>query len=560
MRLMKKLSISFLFLNIFFSSNFLYAQIAPSAAVTPNEQSVIAQSESAISELSNPRSVLETFLKQMDNFAAGQQTAIELAMQCLDLTEIPEFIRKEQGASLAIKLHSILSKTKIELWKISSKEVGVPFVLRSDEHGQIVIEKSELNWRFSKPTIRNIPELFFKLKDEKILRETKIADQQMISSFSLRQYMPELLSKRVLSLEYWQILGIFLALLIAYFAKLLFFHTFRKICSYLATKLGTLPEGQSISGFVRPLGFIAAVYVYHFCLYMLDLDPVIYSGLLRLLEIIKILAIFIFLLKSFDLIAEILELRPKTFFGPSGQILIPLGRTLAKIVLFIVGVILISNLFSINLTGLIAGLGIGGLALALAAKDTVENLFGSITVLVDKPFKVGDFISIEGVTGTVENIGLRSTRLRTLENSLLTIPNSKLISVIVDNLGARMFFRTRLSIGLTYETPVEKLEQFCQGVRDLLENNREVRADYFVHFNEFASSSFNIVIQAYFQAVSAANHLALQEKFFTDIIKLAKYLGVEFAYPVQRHVETTTNDSVDREVNPEDLKQFLKTL
>lgn len=559
---MKNPILQLIFVLLTFCAPQVQAQISPLAIVTPSVTPEFGQIESSSPELMSPRHALETFLKQMENHASGDASAIDLAIKCLDLADIPEFTRREQGIGLANKLHSILSKTKIEFWKVPNKDIGSAFVLRSDQQGPIVLEKLGSNWQFSKMTIRNIPELFFRLKDEKVLRETTLADSTLLSRLSIRQYIPNFLSQRIFTIEYWQILGIILGLLVAYLVKALFFSLLKSTTSYLTSKSGAHPTAHSIRSFVRPLAYLVAAFTYHFCLYLLDLDPVIYTGLLRVLEIVKIITLFVFLVKSVDLVAEILKIRPLKIFGPSTLILVPLIRSVAKFVMFFVGIVLIANLFSFNLTGLLAGLGIGGLALALAAKDTIENLFGSLTVLVDKPFKVGDFISIEGVSGIVENIGLRSTRLRTPENSLLTVPNSKLISMIVDNLGARKFFRTRISIGITYETPLEKLEQFCESMRELLRNHSSVRADFSVHFNEFASSSLNILIQAYFLASSPAAHLVKQEEFFLNIMRLAKHLGIEFAYPVQRQVEanSTHKEIVEEPVNKESLSDLIQKL
>jgi small-conductance mechanosensitive channel len=117
---------------------------------------------------------------------------------------------------------------------------------------------------------------------------------------------------------------------------------------------------------------------------------------------------------------------------------------------------------------LLAGLGIGGIAFALAAKDTVENLFGSVTVLVDRPFQVGDWVVIGDQEGTVEEIGFRSMRLRTFYNSRITIPNSLLVKSAVDNLGARRYRRVKCMIGVQYDTPPDRIEAFCEGIRELI--------------------------------------------------------------------------------------------
>jgi MscS family membrane protein len=522
--------------TLFFLIFFLFpaialGQVTPLPQITP----AVVSDPGIIPELSSPRSVIDNFFLLMEDYAAGDLKALESALRFLDMSDIPEFSRKEQGPDLASKLYAILIRTKIERSKIIPKEQSDSYTLRSDEKGRIVIEKLGENWKFSKETVRNIPELYYQVKDEKVLRGSAAEVNVYSSIVDFRKHIPEFLTSKIFSIEYWQILSILLGLLIAWLARYICFYIFRYLTNLTVKKAEVLSRSKTVNRFVLPLAYLGAAYAFHFFISLLDLDPVVYAGILRFLQVIKIVAGFLLASRAIDLLVEILELRPKEVLG-SDAIFIPLIRAAAKFVLFFSGIVLIAGLFSINVTGLLAGLGIGGLALALAAKDTVENLFGSITVLIDRPFKVGDFISIEGVSGSVESIGLRSTRLRTPENSLLTIPNSKLISVIVDNLGARKFFRTRISIGITYETKLETLQKFCESIRALLKEHPLARRDYLVNFNEFAASSLNILIQVYFQATSYADYLAKQEEFFINIIKIANELGVDFAYPVQRSI------------------------
>ena len=125
--------------------------------------------------------------------------------------------------------------------------------------------------------------------------------------------------------------------------------------------------------------------------------------------------------------------------------------------------------------GILTGLGIGGLAFALAAKDTLSNLFGSLTVLIDKPFRIGDWVNIGGIEGIIEEVGLRSTRIRTFYDSLITVPNGTLTNVHVDNYGQRRSRRLNTKIGVQYDTPPERLEAFCEGIRELIRNHLKLK-------------------------------------------------------------------------------------
>ena len=137
-------------------------------------------------------------------------------------------------------------------------------------------------------------------------------------------------------------------------------------------------------------------------------------------------------------------------------------------IVFILILFSVAELLELPLTSLIAGLGIGGLAVAMAAKETIENLFGSVTVICDRPFDIGDWIKMSDVEGTVETMGFRSTRVRTFYGSLVTIPNSKMLKANVDNLGKRPSRRYVTKLGVVYATPPDKIDAFCEAIRTLI--------------------------------------------------------------------------------------------
>jgi MscS family membrane protein len=164
----------------------------------------------------------------------------------------------------------------------------------------------------------------------------------------------------------------------------------------------------------------------------------------------------------------------------------------------------------------------------------VSNLFGSLTVLTDRPFQVGDWVVVGDVEGTVEEVGFRSTRIRTFYDSLISLPNSNLIKASVDNLGDRTYRRWSTTLALTYDTPPEKIDAFCEGVRELIRRHPYTRKDYFhVYFNNFGDASLNIMLYMFFKAPDWATELRERHRLGVDILRLAAELGVEFAFPTQ---------------------------
>ena len=181
----------------------------------------------------------------------------------------------------------------------------------------------------------------------------------------------------------------------------------------------------------------------------------------------------------------------------------------------------------------IAGLGVGGLAVALAARDSLANLLGSVLIMFEQPFRVGHRIRVAGSEGTVEDVGFRSTRIRTVDNSLISIPNNSVVNATVENLSVRDSFRQRLVIQLTYDTTLEKLAAFAAGVKQLIADNPFTKDNIHVRFTDLGESSLNILVSFYLQVPDYAAELEEREKILLEVIGLANEMGIDFAFPTQ---------------------------
>jgi MscS family membrane protein len=212
--------------------------------------------------------------------------------------------------------------------------------------------------------------------------------------------------------------------------------------------------------------------------------------------------------------------------------LIPLiGKSLKIFAVIVVALVTSQNL-GLNVTGLIASLSIGGLAIGLAAQDTLANLFGAVAVLVDRPFKVGDRIQIDSLDGFVETIGFRSTRVRNLDGHLVTVPNKTMGNATITNVTARPSIKTVMNIGLTYDTPPERVKRAVKIIEEVCRSHPKT-SDVIISFNKFESFSLNIIVvhwwgdtdfRAYLGGIQEMN-LNLKERFAAE--------GIEFAFPTQ---------------------------
>lgn len=220
--------------------------------------------------------------------------------------------------------------------------------------------------------------------------------------------------------------------------------------------------------------------------------------------------------------------------SPLDDQLAPMATQVLKVLVVILGALIVLQNFGVNVVSLLAGLGLGGLALALAAQDAVANLIGSVMIILDRPFSIGDSVKVADVEGTIEAIGFRSTRIRTVTNSLVTIPNSTMAKEKIDNTGLRPYRRIRQTLGIHYDTPPEVIEHFCTRVKYLITQDTAVVKDTVqVSFVGFADSSLSILVNFHLAVFTGDEESSRQQKIFCEIIAAAKEMGVVFAYPTQ---------------------------
>ncbi len=190
----------------------------------------------------------------------------------------------------------------------------------------------------------------------------------------------------------------------------------------------------------------------------------------------------------------------------------------------------------------VAGLGVGGLAFALAARDTIANLIGSLLITLEKPFRVGHIIRVAGSEGTVEEVGFRSTRIRTPDNSLVSIPSSAVVNTTVENLTLRSMRRQRFFVQVTYDTSREEVEALVRGIRKLIDDHPLTdKGSVQVRFNNFSESSLDILVQFFFRVDDFGTELRERETVLLRIMDLVEDSGVEFAFPTRTlHIQNPT--------------------
>jgi len=269
----------------------------------------------------------------------------------------------------------------------------------------------------------------------------------------------------------------------------------------------------------------------------------------RIFLFLIILSIFWIILRIIDFISHVLLYRASLTENKSDDQLVPFLKELFKtIVVFIGFFTLLGFVFEVNVLTLITGLGIGGIAIALAAKESLENLLGSFTIFLDKPFVVGDLVKVDGVEGTVEKVGFRSTLIRTSEKTMATIPNKGMIDGVLENMSLRNFRRVKFSFGITYETNAETIKKIVGEIKTYIREHEATSTDGNAYFEGFGDSALNIEV-IYFVSITAYNdYLTVKEEINFKIMEIVMRNKSDFAYPTQRLISDHTSHTDNKEV------------
>jgi MscS family membrane protein len=487
-------------------------------------------------ERRSARATIRTFLTAVADAARdGTASRLDDAAACLDLSSLPG-IDESTRRQLAVDLKEVIDRTRfVEYGEVPSDPQGPPWVFLRDAHGEIVIARQGSGeWLFTRKTVESIPALVRATRDRERVEGVAESPSFLTPAAWVRGHVPRSMREVGFLLEHWQWIGLFLLILVGVVVDrvlvLFLLSGTRKATRRLIPQA---PE-EVLQRTARPLGLLAMAMLWRFGIVWLGLPPQALSVVVVAITFVVAASGVWAAYRFVDVLSEYMAERAKKTATKYDDLLVPLVRKSLKIFIIVFGLVFVADNLNVNITSLVAGLGLGGLAFALAAQDVVKNFFGSITVLMDRPFHVGDWIVVGDLEGTVEEVGFRSTRVRTFYNSLITLPNASLLSTAVDNLGARRYRRWKTTLSVTYDTPPEKMEAFCEGIRELVRKHPHTRKDYFhVYANEFGAASLNVLLYVFFVTPDWAAELQERHRLFLDILRLAHRLEVEFAFPTQ---------------------------
>ncbi|WP_461490329.1 mechanosensitive ion channel family protein [Pontibacter sp. HJ8] len=283
-------------------------------------------------------------------------------------------------------------------------------------------------------------------------------------------------------------------------------------------------------------------------------DPILKVVLMRTYQIFVIVAITWVILRFIDFIGLVFQSRAASRTSSKlNEQLIPFFKDFIKVLVSIFSfLIVLGSVFGVNVAGMVAGLGVGGLAIAFAAKESLENLLASFTIFLDHPFVVGDLVEVDGITGVIEKIGFRSTRIRTLEKTFVTVPNKSMIDKPLNNLSLRTFRRVKFDVRLTYATTSEQIKAIASELQLYIDNHPQTNLDGRVRFQDLNPSSKDIMVLYFVESLDWNEYINVKEEIAYKIVEIVEKHGADFAFPTQTlHIHQPEEQQIRKQPKPE---------
>ena len=500
--------------------------------------------ESLPSDFSNPRKTMKFFLKSMTIYKNGDPKGLLLATKTLNLNEIDPITHNTVGKQAAIdlintidriayiKINTIPIRPKKDLWIFSQKNISLENSNKIIQ-AQIAIGKTNHNkWLFTPQTIKTIHHYERYIRHKSVISKVKKLNTWKIR---FRRKLPPWIFSRFFIFTNIQWIGLFLLIFLAFIVQNIIRFYINKALDHLFNIGKFTLSAELRRKFTSPLFPLCFSSLLVLGLPFLELNPPVLSWFFRIGKILFTIGMIMTLYELINIVSLYLLKKSSLKKNTFNNILIPFIQKIAKTIVIGLGLIIIGESLTFNMKGLLAGLGIIGLGISLAAKDTLSNFFGSLTILIDRPFKIGDWVVIDNdVEGTIEDVGLRSCRIRTFYNSLISLPNGKLTNAIIDNYGKRSYRRLSTTLSIEYSTPLEKVELFCEEIRNIVKNHPQTRKDYFhVYLSKLGESSLDIMLYIFFQTKDWSQELQQRHNLYLQILAKAENMDIRFAYPTQ---------------------------
>ncbi len=304
-------------------------------------------------------------------------------------------------------------------------------------------------------------------------------------------------------------------------------------------------HGEILNAIDRPFSAIILLLGFHVAFSIIKMEPTFGSLLLAIVSSLFAILLSWMFLNIIDVFKNHISNMSKIVHHELGESILSLAITILKSIVVIIALINILIIFGFNVTGFLASFGLLGMALALAAKDTASNLFGSLVIFGDKPFKIGHWVKTPSVEGTIEHIGLRSTKIRTFAQALVSVPNGLLANEAILNFSKMGKRRIKMNLGLTYSTTSTQMKQILQEIRTLLIEDKDIHQQtIFINFTNFNNSSLGIFCYFFTKTTDWGEFMNVQERINLEIMAIIEKNGASFAFPSQS-IYMENNKNID---------------
>ena len=491
----------------------------------------------------SPQASLDHFLAVMAEAGPLRPGRYLLGPRHLDLSEIPAVVREERGIPLAQQLYELLSPLDLSQISLEPAAEAEEVLLHRYPSGEEISMRrhSDGRWLFSAATVRAVP----LMHDALVASSPQVASEQSLLDRSYLGVSGTIWALVLVLPLLSYLVGCFVVMLIrAFFGRL------------LAKRYNVSDEQRRELS--RPLGYLTGSLVFWIGLCLLKIPSGLFLVLIGLVKVTATLAALTVAFRLADTVSDYAKVLASRTTENFDDMLVPLARRSFKVLVGMLGMLFLAQNLDIEVWSLFAGFSIFGAMIALAGQDTMKNFFGSLTVLADRPFGVGDWVVVEGIEGVVEDVGFRSTRVRTFYDSLITLPNSRLITASVDNYGRRNFRRYTRKFMVGWSTPTRSLEAFCEGIRELVRQHPYTRKDsYQVWVNDVNEYAIEVLIYIFFAAPDWGTELRERHRFLLDVHRLANELGIVMAYPRQSLLLSRGDEQPETEFDRELQKQAM---
>ncbi len=333
---------------------------------------------------------------------------------------------------------------------------------------------------------------------------------------------------------YWQLLALLALLPVVWGIGLVVSRLTRRALARLVTRTAASWDDALLARIGAPLTFLWALALTYVAVPWLGLYQPADTFVDRWRRAIFLLVVFWSLARAIDVARVVVASSAWATCHSSSRSMLSLGARVGKVLVLAIGAVALLSELGYPVASLIAGLGVGGLAVALAAQKTVENLFGAFSIGADQPFREGDFVRIEDFVGTVEVIGMRSTKVRTLDRTLISIPNGRLAEMRLESLTARDRLRLACIIGLVYETTAAQMREVLARLERVLREHPKIWPDtVVVRFQALGASSLDIELMAWFETADWSEFQLIRQEVLLQFMEVVEAAGSSFAFPTQ---------------------------